>query len=162
VTPLPPNRAVEALEISAKRLPPGHALLLDRAKTTLAHRRIDIVVGIGDVGIGIENKPWAVDQIAQLADYAKDLEQRYRLGWALIYVRGYAGAPSDQTLPPERRKQLLADHQYVEWSYMPDLAGWIETCESICAAEKVRWLLRDFHAYVLNSFNLDSLDISDV
>lgn len=129
---------------------------------TLAYRRIDIVVGIGEVGIGIENKPWALDQFAQLADYADDLKQRYRVAWALVYLRGYAGAPSEQALEPERRRRLLADRHYVEWSYVPHVANWIEACANICAAEKVRWLLRDFHAYVLNSFNCGSLDMSNV
>lgn len=140
----------------------GDGVRLKLEDQTLAHRRIDIVIGIGSVGIGIENKPWALDQIDQLEDYARDLEQRYRLGWALVYIRGYTGAPSEQALPPERRKELLADHHYVEWSYVPDIADWIETCASVCAAEKVRWLLRDLHAYVLNSFNLGSSDSGNV
>jgi hypothetical protein len=146
--------SVPAATMLQSRLADGGKVTVHLEEPTRARRRIDILVSISpEVVIGIENKPWAVDQPAQLAHYAEDLKNRYR-SWALIYVRGDGGEPGEGTLPEERRRELLSQGCYAEWSYPVDFANWVTTCAKICEADKLRWLLRDFHSYVLSSFSL--------
>jgi hypothetical protein len=140
-----------ALELKS-RLIAGQKVDITLEEPTRARRRIDILVSIGQAAVGIENKPWAADQLAQLADYASDLEVRFPLHWALVYLRGDGRIPSEDVLPSERRGQLRSSGRYVEWCYVPDIADWVGICTKLCEADKMRWLLRDFHTFVLNTF----------
>jgi PD-(D/E)XK nuclease superfamily len=146
---------VEAATAMSEEVANGMSVHVALEQPTRLGRRIDIVVSVGQIGIGIENKPWAQDQEAQLSHYADYLEKRFRKAWALIYLRGYSGVPNDTVLPAERRRCLLENHSYIEWSYWADLAKWLKACIEVCEAEKVRWLLRDFLAYV--QLNFDSV-----
>jgi hypothetical protein len=117
-------------------------------------RRIDLVVSLGhSIGIGIENKPWAGAQLGQLSDYAKQLEAQYST-WLLIYLSDTGDPPPMESLPRERRDDLLAAGTYVEWTYPVEFATWLKECSQVCEAEKLRWLIRDFHRYVVSSFGL--------
>jgi hypothetical protein len=49
-------------------------------------RRIDILLRSRDYLIGIENKPWASEQLDQCKAYAKDLEWQMRGRWTLVFL----------------------------------------------------------------------------
>lgn len=50
-------------------------------------RRLDLLLTRSNSAIGIENKPWAEDQLLQLYDYAKWMNERYiQNHWLLIYL----------------------------------------------------------------------------
>jgi PD-(D/E)XK nuclease superfamily len=143
---------VKAATALSEEVVNGKSVYVALEQRTRHGRRIDIVLSAGRVGIGIENKPWALDQEGQLDDYAYDLEKRFHK-WALVYVRGYGGLPSERVLPKARRTLLLEQHTYAEWRYWSDLTKWLKDCLEVCEAEKVRWLLRDFLAYVQSNFD---------
>jgi hypothetical protein len=115
-------------------------------------RLIDIVLNQRGFGLGIENKPGLVHQKDQLSHYADELQQRFRNGWALIYLSGDGVKPPAISLSCERRGQLLASGNYLEMNYAGDLAAWLDTCIHACEADKVRWFLRDFRDYAATNF----------
>lgn len=86
----------------------------------LDRRRIDLVIRCGGTLIGIENKPWAIDQDQQLEDYAAWLEKQPGK-WKLIYLCN--SAPSEGSLSEPRRRELYRDdflklvdfHQLEQW-----------------------------------------------
>ena len=112
-------------------------------------RRIDIRIEISkSFGIGIENKPWAVDQQAQLADYRQDLERRYPDGFVLLYLCQQGGMPGPQSLKPEEKETHQRAHQFKILYYSDHIQKWLNECIKEVQADKVRWFLRDFHSYI--------------
>ncbi|KQT51207.1 hypothetical protein ASG47_18710 [Devosia sp. Leaf420] len=57
---------------------PREAIRVRREVLTRARRRIDIVIEMPRYVIGIENKPWAVQQPNQLGDYLSELSADLR------------------------------------------------------------------------------------
>jgi hypothetical protein len=57
-------------------------------------RRLDIVVDLKFFGIGIENKPWAGEQPAQIGDYVANLERRFAGNYKIIYLSAGGGEPT--------------------------------------------------------------------
>jgi hypothetical protein len=146
------DQGIAAASALAKNILSGQEVHVALEESTRRNRRIDIVVSVGSAAIGIENKPWAVHQDAQLADYAADL-QRYESS-GLIYLAGSPGEPSEESLPTTQRQYLLDQHRYAEWTYRHELAEWLAECSKVCEADKICWLLRDFRSYALTNFGL--------
>jgi hypothetical protein len=123
----------------------------DAARYIIAsQRRIDITIDFGNAAIGIENKPWAGEQPDQLRDYAAHLAKKYRENFLLVYLSGDGSAP--QTLPKQQQDDLRKNGRFGILTYRLDLHPWLESCAKECEAEKVRWFLRDFTAYVAREF----------
>lgn len=119
---------------------------------TSENRRIDVVVTFDNhFAIGIENKPWAIDQIQQLEDYADELKRQYKDNFVLIYLSGYSLTPSEISLSINAQRVLEEKKQFVTINYNPHLITWLNACAIACEAEKVRWFLRDFAAWVANN-----------
>lgn len=137
----PLRETVTSRRISVRREQPTHN-----------GRFIDIVVGEGDLGLGIENKPWAGDQDGQLRDYATYLSRCYKRGWVLLYISGAGNLPATYSLPSSERTRLLNAGNYLELSYAADLAEWLDACVHACDADKVRWFLRDFQDFAMTKF----------
>ena len=123
-------------------------------RTGAGPRRIDIVLQLPDnLWIGIENKPFAKDEDAQIADYLKDLESRGQ-AW-ILYFSGDGQDPSNESLRhlassiPRRWLTVPYRGQTVE---RPSIDTWIRQCVQECEAERVRWFLRDLLEYVRKSF----------
>lgn len=133
-----------------------------REQFTHNARPIDIVVGEGDLGFGIENKPWAKDQSQQLRDYAAYLAHRYRRGWMLLYISGTGALPAIHALSSDERHRLLNAGTYLELSYAADLAEWLDACVHACDADKVRWFLRDFQGFAMTQFKVAQTDRESV
>jgi len=125
-----------------------------REQVTDGGRLIDIVLSEGDIGIGIENKPWVADQNRQLSDYAKYLSRYFSGGWMLLYVSGAGNPPATQSLSSDERQVLLNGGNYLELSYAADLAEWLSACIHACDADKVRWFLRDFQDFSMTKFKI--------
>ena len=103
--------------------------------------------------IGIENKPFAKDEDAQIADYLRDLESRGQ-AW-MLYFSGDGQDPSNESLrhlvssTPRRWLTVPYRGQTVE---QPSIEVWIRQCREKCEAERVRWFLKDLLEYVRKSF----------
>lgn len=114
---------------------------------TSAGRQIDIVLKLGDMWIGIENKPWAVEQPAQLQHYLEFLRQKDAKA-CVLYLSG-SGDDSE----------TIEDHDhYLTMPYGhtreggPSVAHWLTECRRHCEADRVRWFLKDLLEYIPRMF----------
>lgn len=99
---------------------------------------------LGEFRVAIENKPWAGEQPDQLERYRRDLDRKYKGQFCLVYLSGSGDPPTTLCDREVRERQ----GQFCIMRYAVELAKWLESCESLCKADKVRWFLRDFRAYV--------------
>ena len=129
------------------------ALFLEKATGTIenAQRRLDIEVAIGNFGLAIENKPWAYDQTAQIADYSQDLKNRYGDSYCLIYLSGWGEPPSEESISRERR-ELLENSGHMKTLSYRDFIGCVSLFKTHCQSEKVRHFLGDFEGYLKREF----------
>lgn len=110
-------------------------------------RRIDIRIELPPgFGIGIENKPWATEQIAQLADYRNELERRYRGQFLLIFLCQRGRTPTSIT--DADWKNLLDNNQGAILHYSDHFLTWLVNCQQKSQADKIRHFLSDFTKYV--------------
>ena len=116
-------------------------------------RRIDILIDFGDFGLAIENKPWAVDQKNQLADYEKYLCKRYLNGhYILIYLSGDGSAPGEHSTSAAQRAQIQDRNGKIKVLSYKFLGEWVESCIEKCHSSRVRFFLDDFKSYILKKF----------
>lgn len=134
------------------------ALWFDRAavrteETIIGARRIDIYMEVPRGGgkrilIGIENKPWAGEQDAQIRDYVKGLRDRCKqiggLGPVLLYLTADGRRPTTWS-------ERDADHVLCV-SYPGFLKKWIEESMAITRPDKLRNFLRDFSFWIDENF----------
>lgn len=117
------------------------------------HRRLDILIEGAGWCVGIENKPWAADQPAQLEDYANDLAARcHDKHWILLYLSADGAQPAEQSIPEAKRRPMQECGHYHALSYRDDISDWLRACVTAAEAERVRGVLRDFAAYVESKF----------
>lgn len=108
---------------------------------------IDITVRFGRAyAVGIENKPWAVEQPDQVERYCKRLEEEFNGHFVLVFLSPDGHDPT--SISRGRRETLENERKLVALSYKRDLKEWLESCWKECQAEKVRWFLKDFSQYV--------------
>ena len=117
-------------------------------------RRIDVLIDFGKFGIAIENKPWAGDQEDQIGDYVKHLERRFAGRFVIVYLSASGSRPTSINAPAAQ--QLLRAKRLVLTAYPGHFRGWLMNCYKNCAAEKVRWFLLDFVAYIDATFALQT------
>lgn len=133
--------------------------------TLQIERRIDLVidfVGTSCPAIGIENKPWANEQVMQLADYAEHLQRRYEGRFHLIYLSGDGSRPT--TLAAHEELQAQGKFHLIPYNSIGKpgtLRRWIKQCVYLASAEKVRWFLRDFAEWIERNFDpIDGLELN--
>lgn len=121
-----------------------------------SQRRIDILVKFPSSPflLGIENKPSAMDQPAQLADYAKHLNNRSEGKFLLVYLSGNGSEPSKESISPEELDRLKNENRFVTLSYRNQLVKWLVSCKRRCEAEKIRLFIQDFIEYVETNFSI--------
>ena len=110
---------------------------------------LDILVDFGDFGVGIENKPWAGEQLNQIERYCTALESRYSGKFCLVYLSGTGRDPT--SISGELHMSLKSTNRLVTVPY-GELQRWARDCARICEADKVRWFLRDFERYLAGDF----------
>lgn len=121
-------------------------------------RRVDIKLCWNDFIVGIENKPWALDQLDQLEDYVNDLDRESKGRFLCVYLSGDGTPPDSSSISPERRVALEQKRQLKILSYPKIMCGWLDDCILKCQADKVRWFLRDFREYLLRQFPRSALE----
>ena len=113
---------------------------------TSAGRRIDIVIKLGNMCIGIENKPWAGEQRHQLQHYLEFLRQKDRKA-CVLYLSGDG----------EDAKTIQDRDHYLKIPYGrskngPSVAHWVGECHRRCEADNVRSFLKDLLNYIARTF----------
>ena len=118
-----------------------------------SNRRIDILVAFENFGLGIENKsPKANDQEKQVEDYIHHLNKKFKGKFCLVYITPDGIDPSKDSLEPRRRNRLKDRKKLICVSYRHGILEWVRECYQLCESDKVRWFLRDFMDYVLDTF----------
>lgn len=113
-----------------------------------SQRRLDILVAYENFGLAIENKPWAPDQKEQLQDYIRNLREKFKDKFCLIYLTLEKKNPSENSIKPSLREDLKKKGKLICASYRDDILKWLEECCQLCESDKFRWFLRDFVDYI--------------
>lgn len=125
--------------------------------STANGRLIDIVLKLpGNAWIGIENKPWADEQLNQVSDYLEDLESRGD-AW-LVYLSGDGKSPMTLPCDPKKKMRCPTFPYRSNQHGSPSLETWIGKCRIACEAERVKWFLTDLLAYIRNQFGTVGTD----
>ena len=114
---------------------------------TSAGRRIDIVLKLDDMWIGIENKPWAGEQPEQLQHYLDFLQQKDSQA-CVLYLSGQG---DDATTIEDDDHYLTIPYGHAKSG--PSVANWVATCQRRCDADNVRWFLKDLLEYIAQMFD---------
>jgi len=102
-------------------------------------RRIDITLDFGSFGVGVENKPWAIEGPDQLKDYKEHLQRKYKGEFHLVYLSGDGRDP--KSLGKPALEKLRSAGRFHKLSYRTGIVLWLEDCARDCKADKVRWFL---------------------
>lgn len=131
-------------------------LAVDRERATAnlsnSKRRMDIVIDCGDATVVLENKPYAIDQEAQLSDYVADARQR-KSKYIIVYISGDGSVPSEASISTDQRETLIEQGLFFAISYSEHLVKWLERCIRESESEKLRWFLRDLISFIVNEFH---------
>ena len=113
-----------------------------------SRRRIDILVDFKNFGLGIENKPWAVDQENQVQDYSRNLQKNFKGKFCLVYITPDGCDPSGKSITARRLRRMKKNGKLICASYSNDILEWVRECCQLCESDKFRWFLRDFMDYI--------------
>ena len=125
-------------------------------KPVNGQRRIDIYLESSDGIIGIENKPWAIDQKDQLIDYANYLKEHHER-WLLIYLGN--NEPSAESITKENRKRLTLSGNLICCNFF-ELSNWLDDCAIKTKALNVRVFVDEFNNFIRRNIN-GELDMSE-
>lgn len=118
-------------------------------KVTNGLRRIDVFIGFENGVIGIENKPWAVDQDKQLSDYADYLEKYSTNGnWLLVYFGN--SDPSEYSISPEKIVEIKGHYHQLNYRLLSD---WLDACAGKCKSLVVRIFIEELIKYIRININ---------
>ena len=110
--------------------------------------KIDIVLKLGDAWIGVENKPWAVEQCNQIQRYLDFLQEEDAKA-CVLYL---SGDGDDAKTIQDKGKNHYLTIPYGRTKNGPSVAHWVAECHRRCEADKVRWFLKDLHEYIVRMF----------
>lgn len=122
--------------------------------STTESRRIDIHLHFcnGEV-IGIENKPWAGDQVNQLSDYAEFIKMQAQAGnksWLLIYLCN--SEPTKESITREKRNSLEEQGHFLNISFY-DVTDWLQRCIGLVKAPSVRMFVEELSKFIRKEIN---------
>lgn len=136
---------------------------LERTKVTTeditwasgTRRRMDIYlechVGEEVYGICIENKPYALDQPKQLADYAKELGNRTLKHWHIVYLNESNDSPDENSIDTTTLEEWIFRKQYTSLKFS-DLVGWLKACQFVCPNSSVTEFLTQLTKFIQKQF----------
>ncbi|MFC6861218.1 PDDEXK-like family protein [Zunongwangia atlantica] len=115
-------------------------------------RRIDIYIEIKGLTIGIENKVWADDQVNQLKDYSRFLDEKSGGNYILFYLNPYGLEPNEKSIDNELKVKLQKQNKLKVLSYKKDIIKLINNWLIICEADNVNNFLKEFKKYLETKF----------
>lgn len=120
-------------------------------RRTASGRFLDIYLEFEDGVIGIENKPWAIDQTDQLHDYADYLQrQAHGKPWLLIYLGN--SEPAEQSLTKLRREQLEASGNFLMLSFY-EVVQWLMEAARHSRPQQVRLFIETLVDFINVNIN---------
>jgi hypothetical protein len=126
-----------------------------QTKASNTQRRMDVYLTIKndqhDIGLCIENKPFASDQKDQMLDYHVELEKRGHKLFHLVYLKYDGSDPSAESVPPEILENWLADKEITVLSYA-DLIPWLESCLGYIQNVRVEVFVKELIGYIQKRF----------
>ena len=110
-------------------------------------RRIDVVVTLDDLLLGIENKKFTGEGKDQIQDYCQHLKNTADgRSFCLIFLtRTGAEAAS---ITPKLAAGYKQSSQLKSWSWERDIPAWLHECQAHCESEKIRHFIDDFRGYI--------------
>lgn len=120
-------------------------------KMTEHQRRIDIFLRMKSAVVGIENKPWAVDQHNQLFDYANFLKgQAKDASWLLVYISNRE--PAKSSISPEQLREWSDSRNFIVLNYS-QLCEWLRACSAQTSALAVRVFIEELEKFIRKNIN---------
>lgn len=110
-------------------------------------RRVDIVVQGDTWALGIENKPWACDQVDQVVDYLRHLRAIGRGRSYLVYLTRDGSLPAAHSISEDECSRALNAGELILCSYST-IVKWLEECATCCQSDGVKWFLTYFRAHL--------------
>lgn len=130
---------------------------INTEETTFANqscRRMDIYLSAKianeSFGLCIENKPYADDQINQLSDYYKELENRNVHHKHIVYLCE-AGEPSEKSVKADELAKWKSNQEFSHVSYT-QLIDWLTDCKKYCQNQSVSEFLIQFVKFIQKQF----------
>ena len=117
-------------------------------RSETSYRRLDLLLDLGTMGIAIETKLGAADQMNQIAAYHEELSRTYGRNYVVVYLTTDGRPPSAfsvGTVPAD-------DRHHQNWSFGGQLIPWLLDCQNLCQSDKFRWFLRDFAEYLRSAW----------
>ncbi len=115
-------------------------------------RRIDIYIEIKGLTIGIENKVWADDQVNQLKDYSRFLDEKSGGKYILFYLNPYGLEPSEKSIDNKLKVRLQKQNKLKILSYKNDIIKLINNWLIVCEADNGSNFLKEFKKYLESKF----------
>jgi hypothetical protein len=106
-------------------------------------RRIDIVIRGDEWVVGIENKPWAIDQLNQISEYISHLRTRGQAHYCLLYLSHDGRRPSEQSIDSDNCTALI-DAGTLRCVSYERVVSWLRRCLQISRAPRLRFFLEAF------------------
>jgi len=126
-----------------------------QTKASRTQRSMDIYLTIKsdqhDIGLCIENKPFASDQGKQMVDYYKELENRKHSLFHLVYLKYDGSEPSEYSVSKDQLESWLVDEKITILSYA-DLVPWLESCLGYVQNIRVEVFVKEFIGYIQKNF----------
>ena len=106
-----------------------------------SNRRIDILLNWGNkFGIGIENKPYTIDQENQLSDYSKHLSKEFNDNYVLVFLSNRP--PDVSSIEKDMLQSLIEQNKYVHLDFN-DIIKWLETSKGKVEYQKIIYYIED-------------------
>lgn len=120
-----------------------------------SNRRIDILLNWGDkFGIGIENKPYTIDQEYQLSDYSKQLSKEFNDNYVLVFLSNRP--PSEYSIEKDTLESLVKQKKYLHLDFN-DIIKWLEKSKEKVKSQKSQKLIY----YLEDLINKIKMDVNN-
>ena len=114
-----------------------------------SNRRIDILLNWGNkFAIGIENKPYAIDQNNQLSDYSKQLSKEFNDNYVLVFLSNRS--PDASSIEKDMAESLTKQKKFIHLGFN-DIIKWLETSKEKVKLPKITHYIED----LINQIKMD-------
>lgn len=116
-----------------------------------SNRRIDILLNWSNkFAIGIENKPYAIDQENQLSDYSKQLSKEFNDNYVLVFISNRP--PDESSIEKDMLQSLIEQNKYVHIDFN-DIIKWLETSKGKVESQKIIYYIEDLIGQIKMDIN---------